>query len=226
MRVGVTTTEDGYSRVASKLRQRGLEPVKLPCIRIAPAPESVLEEIREASSLADWLVLTSARTVRILWPSGGIPDVPTACVGDATAMAVKEAGGEADVVGASGASALMEELAPRVEGATVVFPHARAADPGHSQRLRSAGATVIAMPAYDTLEISPGEASVDAVIFGSPSAVRGWLQTRNLEGVFVAAMGPTTASALNSLGRPADIVPDQPGFEAVVERLSELALRG
>ncbi|MDX1449262.1 MAG: uroporphyrinogen-III synthase, partial [Acidimicrobiia bacterium] len=197
----------------------GLVPVMLPCISISPATADVLAELRTQADSADLILLTSARTVRIMWPDGNMPPVPAAVVGSATAEAVVEAGGTVEVVGSGGAGELVEELT--VEGRTIVFPHARAADPATAEHLEERGAVVHAAAAYDTIPISPGDDKVDAAVFGSPSAVDGWLTRRHLEGMTIAAMGPTTASALRVRGVADPVVPDRPELSVLARALAE-----
>ena len=73
---------------------------------------------------------------------------------------------------------------------------------------------MIAEVAYTAVPIGPGPDPVDGAVFGSPSAVAGWLSARTLDELaVVAAMGPTTAAALEHAGRPADIVPVPPSLD-------------
>lgn len=218
-RVAVTTTADAAPRAAEPLIAHGLTPVMLPCISISPAPPAVLAELRDEASRADLIVITSARAVRIMWPDGNMPATPVAAVGTATADAVLEAGGVVKVTGSGGASDLVADL--DVEGLRIVFPHARSADPKTDAELERMGAKVYAATAYDTIPIAPNDDKVDAAIFGSPSAIDGWLLRRHLDGLVIGAMGPTTASALRVRGVEDPVQPDSPGFDALVAALAE-----
>lgn len=218
-RVAVTTTADAAPRAAEPLIAHGLTPVMLPCISISPGSPAVLAELREEASRADLIVVTSARAVRITWPDGDMPATPVAAVGTATAEAVLDAGGVVRVAGSGGASELVAEL--DVTGLRIVFPHARSADPATDAELERMGASVFAATAYDTIPIAPNDDKVDAAIFGSPSAVDGWLLRRHLDGLVIGAMGPTTASALRVRGVEDPVLPDTPGFEALVAALAE-----
>ncbi|MEX0756965.1 MAG: uroporphyrinogen-III synthase, partial [Acidimicrobiia bacterium] len=108
-----------------------------------------------------------------------------------------------------------------VTGLRIVFPHARSADPGTDAELERMGASVYAATAYDTIPIAPNDDKVDAAIFGSPSAIDGWLLRRHFDGMVIGAMGPTTASALRVRGVEDPVFPDTPGFEALVAALAE-----
>lgn len=218
-RVAITTTADAAPRVAEPLVAHGLVPVMLPCIAISPASANVLADLRKKAAKADLIVVTSARAVRVTWPDGDMPSTPVAAVGSATAAAVTDAGGVVKVTGSGGAAELVAELG--VSGLRIVFPHARAADPSTDAELERMGATVFAATAYDTIPITPNDDKVDAAIFGSPSAVDGWLLRRHLDGLVIGAMGHTTASALRVRGVEDPVVPKNPGFEELVKALAE-----
>ena len=220
-RVAITTERAAAERIGRLAVQAGLVPVSLPCIRTVVSPPEILDPLRSASESADWLVFTSQRAVVAMWPSGGMPAYPgVAAVGSATGRVVMAAGGRVEVTGTGGAAALRSLLRGRLGGKTVVFPYARAADPATVEMLRSEAGTVFAGPAYDTVPVPPAADPVDAVIFGSPSALEGWLLTRDLSGVVVAAMGETTAAAVQASGREPDVVPPMPGAAAVVAALA------
>lgn len=220
-RVGVTTTADRVQAVCDLLAARGLVGVPLPCIRIAPAPREDIARVRAAARDADWIVVTSARAVRTVWPDGGMPQVPAAVVGSATGDAVEVAGGNVALVGSGGAAALVDLLVDRVAGARVVFPRARAADGATATSLVAAGAAVTDVVAYRTVPVPPGDDAVDAVLLGSPSALEGWRMTRGLDGLVVAVMGETTADAVRAVGREPDVVPPEPSLAAVVDALAD-----
>lgn len=219
VRVAVTTTSDRAPHVAALVEARGLVPVVLPCIRIEPPTTEARALLRAAAPDADWILVTSARAVRSVWPGGDMPSVPVAAVGPASADAAREAGGRVELIGDAGAANLAALLVDKVAGKTVVFPHARAADPATAAALRSAGAEVVAVSAYDTVPIAPAADPVDAIVLGSPSALEGWTSTRTLDGLTVAVMGETTAAAVRALGREPDVVPSEPSLEAVVDGL-------
>jgi len=218
-RVAVTTTADAAPRLAGALVGHELVPIMLPCIAISPAPPAELAELRRQASYADLIVVTSARAVRITWPNRDMPAVPVAAVGPSSAAAVEEAGGIVETIGEGGSSDLVTGL--DVEGRFVVFPHARASDPSTTSGLEGRGAKVYAAAAYDTIPIAPDDDKVDAAIFGSPSAIEGWLMRRPLDGMVIGAMGATTASALRVRGVEHPVVPVRPRFEELAEALAE-----
>lgn len=218
MRVAITTGEDAAARVAEIVAREGMIPVVLPCIEVVPAPSSTLDEIRRAAAAADLLVFTSARPVHLLWPRGDMPAVPAACVGSATARAVLSAGGTVAYEGVGGARELICGL--RLDSLYVVFPHAAGTDPDLITRMDGSSGRLLAAPVYRVVPKAPPPDPVDAVLFGSPSAVEGWHLSRDLEGLEVVAIGATTAAAVERHGRRPDVVPERPDF-----RLAAKALR-
>ena len=220
-RVAITTTDDRASALEGTLIAHQMEPVRLPCIEVAASPEHVLEKARSRSASAGWIVLTSPRAVSLTWPSGGMPDVPVAAVGASTAAAVEASGGRVEVVGNGGGVELIAGVAERIEGELVVFPHAAGAYPSTIASLERAGARVVAIPVYETHPMAPDLDRVDAVVFGSPSAVTGWSMSRSLAGLVLAAIGRTTSRALVERGHEAHVVLDTPGFAALVTALED-----
>lgn len=218
--VALTTTANRAADLAPIARAHGLRPVVLPCIEVVAARERVLEEARRSAADSDWLLVTSARTVGYLWPDGHLPDVEVAAVGSRTAAAVTGAGGAVSLLGESGSVGLISKLVTLVKNATVCFPHGRGADLSKVQVLEEAAGTVSTWEVYATEPIPPALDPVDAVAFGSPSAVDGWSRSRGFAGVAVGAIGETTATALSDRGHPADVVADRPDYAELLERLS------
>lgn len=218
-RVAITTTTDGFMRVRQAFVEVDLEPVSLPCISIEQAALAELDAMRAAAGDADIMVVTSRRSVEILWPDGGMPDTPVAAVGSATSHAVADAGGSLAFVGAGGGGELVELITPRLMRAFVAYPHARRADPVLGDRLRQRAARVHSCAVYDTIPIPPPTDPVDVVAFASPSAVEGWALTRGFDPV-VLAIGPATRAALERTGRPPDLMADDPTFTALARSIA------
>lgn len=220
-RVAITTAVDRVERLAVTARSHGLDPIALPCIEVAPAPEVDLTRSRELAGAADWILVTSSRAIDVLWPDGGVPNAPVAAVGPATAEAATRAGGKVALIGDGDAGALVDELAVQARAKTVFFPHASGANLSRVTTLEEAGSRVDSIAVYETHSVPPGPDQVDAVMFGSPSAVAGWQMARSLDGLVLAAMGETTASALEDAGHHADVVPPNPDFDLLISRLAE-----
>jgi uroporphyrinogen-III synthase len=195
-----------------------LEPVSLPCISIAQAAPAEVEAMRLAAGIADIMVVTSRRAIKILWPDGGMPDTPVAAVGTATSHAVTDAGGGLAFVGAGGGADLIELITPRLTGAVVAYPHARRADPVVGELLRQRAAQVHSCALYDTIPIPPSADPVEVVTFASPSAVEGWSLSRGFDPL-VLAIGSATRAALELTGHPPDLMADTPTFKALARSI-------
>lgn len=217
--VAVTTSADSFPRWADLLTAAGLQPVSLPCIEVVPASGNELDRARRAAGEADALLLTSPRTVGLLWPDGGMPAVPVAAVGSATAAVVEDAGGITELVGDAGGDELLAEW-QNVDGRRIVFPHALGSDLGRLDTLQGRGAHIERFPVYEARPTPPGPDPVDAALFASPSAVEGWLISRSLNELrAVGVIGATTAEAISQAGGIADAMADEPTAEAVVGAL-------
>jgi uroporphyrinogen-III synthase len=216
--VAITTTSEGFVRVSRTFVEVDLEPVSLPCISIEEAAPAEVEAMRAAAGTADLMVVTSRRSIEILWPDGGMPATPVAAVGPATSRAVTDAGGTLAFVGVGGGEQLVELIEPRLTNAVVAYPHARRADPVLGNRLRQRAALVHSCAVYDTIPIPPSTDPVDVATFASPSAVEGWLLSRGFESP-VLAIGSATRAALERIGHPPDLMADTPTFKALARTI-------
>lgn len=142
-----------------------------------------------------------------------------ACVGPATAQAVRQRGLQPDFIpavhtGAELARTLPGRRAddPSLEGQRILLPRALHGRPEIVTGLRQRGAEVDELPVYTTRPAAPTPAitaqlaqGVDMVIFTSPSSVRYFCdlfyRQLGLSGTFaVACLGPTTAAAARDHG--------------------------
>ena len=216
-RVAITT--DRFAAVAGHFAGLGLTPVEAACVRIEAAEPGILDDARRAVQAADLVILGSARTVRILWPGGRMPDVAVAAVGSVSAAAAETAGARVVVVGDGGLARLVEKAGSRLRRGKVVFPHGAGSDPHGMDRLRSMSAWLYEKEIYASIPVAPPPVEVDCVVFASPSAVEGWTLTRALEGLVVGVIGETTARAAARYGAP-DAVAPQPSYPALARALA------
>lgn len=205
-RVAITT--DRFDSVASEYLGVGLEPVRVPCIDVVAAGEEALLRARRAVSAADLVLITSARTVDLLWPLGAMPDIGAVTVGAASAAAVEAAGGRVVVTGRSGLADLLDRASHVLGTARVAFPHAAGTDRNLVARLRSLVLELEEQEIYRAVPVAPEPTPVHAVVFASPSAVTGWLLARGLEDVVVGVIGATTRAALERHRMPEVIAPE------------------
>lgn len=215
----VALTTDLFETVAPAYRAAGLTPVALPCLQVEPADPEVLDRARTVAARADLLLLTSARTVVLLWPDREMPAVDVAAVGVATASAVEGHGGRVVARGGLGLADLVDVARHRLGNGTVAFPHAAGSESVALAELRRRCPNLAEQEVYRSVPIAPGAHAVEAVAFASPSAVRGWHLSRDLAGLIVGAIGPTTAAAL-TLWRQPDVTPTQPSHSALADALA------
>ncbi len=251
-RIAVTRAGGADDPLARHLVELGAVVLDAPSIVVA-APESTQDLDRALRSVAsfDWIAFASATAVDCTLDRArdlGVPDEALgrprlAVVGQATARRLAARLRAPDVVpGEASGAALAAALASRVGGHRVLVPRAADGRPELVAGLTAAGAEVVAPLAYRTLAAPPealaplGEAlragRVDAVLFASPSAVRSVVAALGaarelLAGVVLAAIGPTTAAQLESLGLPVHVTPASATVldlaRAVAERLGPAA---
>lgn len=218
----VLLTRDGG--LADALRALGA------VVRVAPVTryEGVAVAVDPAGY--DWIVFTSARAVAH-WTARMSPETRIACVGPATADAVRARGREPDYVPERhDAEALAGGLAAATDlaGARVLFPCSDLARPTIEERLGAAGATIVRAECYRTVPadaLPPAAREVaDVVVFLSPSAVEAFAALGGDVGDATAlAIGPTTAEAIAVKGRSAVTAPTA-DRDGIIEALTRLAM--
>ena len=221
-RVLVTRGHEGAEPLAQRLRRLGAIPVHLPVVDLSPvADTSMLDRELLGLSSYDWVVFTSAQTVRVVMErlealgndARAFGGVRICAVGPATAAALRGHGLRPDLIpnSASAENAALALVEQGVQGARVLFPHSDKTLPVLSETVTAAGAWVSAVIAYCTtaqdVPIDPAffAAPVDIVTLMSPSAVSGlvaavgdqrwWLAQQ----VFIT-IGPTTSAAATAAG--------------------------
>src|SRR5438445_5314874 len=178
--------------LVGELSERGAIPVVLPLVSFAePEDFAPFDQAVAQIDQFDWLILTSAQTVRAVIQRTAdlqLPIVGTdgrlrvACVGPVTAEAARKANLPVEYVAAShNGVALANELGSRVQGANVLLPRSDRANPDLPAALKRHGAQVTEVIAYRTLRPTgadqeklkeTADAEADAVLFFSPSAVQ------------------------------------------------------
>jgi uroporphyrinogen-III synthase len=209
------------------LRALGAEAVEVPVLEIRPpASFDALDAVLRELTGYDWLILTSANTVRAL--SARVaklgmalmhsPGLQVAAVGEATAEAAREAGFEVSLVPETYvAESLVEGLLRRGAGRKILLARAAVARDVIPEALRAAGAEVDVVDAYrNVLPESAPELlrralaeGIDAVPFTSSSSATHLNEAARLAGIawpFVGvpaiSIGPITSKTLRDLGWP------------------------
>jgi uroporphyrinogen-III synthase len=220
-RILVTRAAHQAGKLSEGLRTLGAEPVEVPVLEICP-PENfeALDEALRNLSGYDWLIFTSANTVRsvadraiaLSRPLERILASKVAAVGAATAAEVEKIGLKVDLIPQSYmAESLVAELAPQIAGKRVLLARAAVARDVIPDALRGAGAKVDVVDAYRNVmpESAPGllkEAlakGIDAATFTSSSSVTHLAEAARLAGVTfpfagvrAISIGPITSKTL------------------------------
>ena len=226
-RVLVTRAAHQAGKLSEGLRAAGFEPVEVPVIEIAP-PVSFdpLDAALRRLGDYDWLILTSANTVKALVDRAATlgmsftasANLQIAAVGEATAATARTAGFRVDLVPETYvAESLVEKIMPVAGGKRILLARAAVARDVMPDALRAAGATVDVVDAYRN--VMPANAPellqqalasrIDAVAFTSSSSVTHLADAARaanlafpLAGVAAISIGPITSATLRELGWP------------------------
>ena len=246
-RVLLTRAAHQLGKLSEGLRSLGAEPVEVPMMEIRP-PEDIapLDAALRRLHEYDWLIFTSANTVRVLAVhaaeqgiSAEVKRLPkTAAIGKATAEAAHKAGFRVALVPeAYVAESLVSELTAEAAGKRMLLARAAVARDVIPDALRAAGAAVDVLDAYRN--VLPNHAPemlsaalktrVDAACFSSSSSVTHMAEAAKrahiafpLPQVAAVSIGPITSQTLREMGwEPAgEATPsDIPGLIVAVMRV-------
>ncbi len=224
-RVLVTRAAHQTSKLSDGLRAAGAEPVEVPVLEICPPGnfEPLDRALRQLDGY-DWLILTSANTVRALversaalglaFESGG--SLKVAAVGAATAAEASNAGFRVDVTPDKYvAESLIESLADRATGKRILLARAEVARDVIPDALRAVDAQVDIVDAYQNRmpETAPEQLKqalaigIDAATFTSSSSVAHLADAAlaaglsfPFAGVAAVSIGPITSKSLHEAG--------------------------
>lgn len=243
MIVAVTRDEASDGPLSAALRAHGLVPAACPVLAEGPpADPAALRDAALTLEQYDWVVVASARSVRAIsrarggtWP----PQIRTAAVGGATAAALAEAGVERPtlVAPAEGAEALLTLLGDVdwVER-RVLVPTTAGGRRLLAEHLRAAWAIVDEVEAYAMHPRAPRDIAADwqaaapgAAVVASPRVAELLAAAVGLEPLralrVVAAIGATTAAALDRLGI-ASVTPAHADFREAARLIAARLERG
>lgn len=245
-KIVVTRAAEQAGEFSDKLVTRGATVLECPTIRLVE-PESwqLLDlAIRELPSY-DWVVLTSANTVRFFFQrmetlgvdARALAGCKICAVGPKTADEMRSFGIKADLVPTDfRAEGIVDEFSRLdIQGNRVLFPRADKARDVIPGELKRMGAHVDSPVAYRNVfpERLPPETlfalekrSVDCITFTSSSTVQNLaamlgeeLMLDMLKGVKVASIGPITSKSCRDLGLKVDIEPEVYTLDALTEAL-------
>lgn len=251
-KVLVPRTKEQAGAMSARLRVHGAIPTEVPTIAVEP-PRTPAQMERAIKGLVDgryaWVVFTSTNAVRAVWEKfiehgldarhfGG---VKIACIGDATAEAVRAVGIQPELLpsGEQSSEGLLADFAPHDQildpVSRVLLPRADIATETLAAGLTDKGWEVDDVTAYRTVRAAPPPADIrdaiksggfDAVLFTSSSTVR------NLVGIagkphartVVACIGPKTADTAREFGLRVDVQPEHANVPELVEALANYAV--
>ena len=246
-RVLVTRAAHQAGTLSDALRAMGAEPVEVPVLEIrSPVSFVPLDKALRELDQYDWLVLTSANTVRALAERAvklalrlePPLSLKVAAVGDATAAAARKAGFSVTLVPESYFSeSLVAGLTSMISGRRILLARAAMARDIIPAVLRQAGAKVEVVDAYRNVmpERAPEQLQealarkIEAATFTSSSSATHLAEAARaagikfpFAGVAAVSIGPITSQTLRGLGwEPAvEANPcDIPGLIAAVSQV-------
>lgn len=232
-RVVLTRTPSESRRLASRLAEQGIAAV------VVPAVEIELLDVGAASIDGyDMVVATSANAVRAFARATDVRRVCWAAVGPATARELRSLGASDVWLPTSASAAAVAGELPIRPTMRVLRLRGDLVDDSLSLRLRERGAHVDELTVYRTVvapetsrrvlkrTLAEGGAPA-AVVFASPSAVRGLLElatgARRPDILLVPAIavGPTTAAAAREAGFSRVITAQAPDADSVAQAVVE-----
>jgi len=250
-KVLVPRTKEQAGAMSDRLRLYGAIPVEVPTIAVEP-PRTPAQMERAIKGLVtgryEWIVFTSTNAVRAVrekftefgLDARAFAGVKIACVGEATAAAVRAFGIEPELTpsGEQSSEGLLADFPPYDDVLDpidrVLLPRADIATETLAEGLRERHWEIDDVTAYRTVRAAPPPAEIrdaiksggfDAVCFTSSSTVR------NLVGIagkphartVVACIGPQTAATAREFGLRSDVEPEMAQVSALVDALAAYA---
>ena len=226
-------------QVAALLRARGATPVIAPLVNFAPTTEvaeldAALAEL--AAGAFDWITMTSATTVDVLYAYRA--EIPArtrvAAVGETTAAAMTAVGYRVDLVpdeDDSAAGLAQQIIDLEHEPRSVLALRSEVAKPVLTRMLVEAGHAVRSVVAYRTVGVPVTEriardvesGRINAVLVTSGSvAEQVRAQFPQLPAsTLVAAIGPRTARDARKLGLSVDVVAAETSIESLIAAITK-----
>lgn len=257
VRILVTRAKEQSAAFQKRLEDLGALVVLRPMIEIRDVTAaSDVENLRRAMSRLPqyrWILFTSSNAVghfikrlkqwSIAWPAPGTVNI--GAIGEETARTLEAIGLGVDVCpedfkGEGFLTAMLEADGAGLEnGAKILIPRAREGREVLADGLRQAGATVDALPIYETVasdvtgeDLWKALPLLDAVTFTSSSTVRFFFEKLQacanfpavkqvLDGRVLATIGPVTAGTLQERGFKAQITAEPFTTDALANALAE-----
>jgi uroporphyrinogen-III synthase len=236
VRVAITRPKERSGETEEIVRKRGWDAVIVPSIEIIPIPIDPSVLLTDY----DWLVVTSASAVDILWKRFGdaLNQINVAVVGPKTRSAFEKKGISTKVVASeSVGEGLARELSKRVIGKKVLVTRAASARKELVVMLKEI-ASITEIAIYDS--VPPTDKTgmerfkkmldlggIDALIFTSSLAARNLIDfvgealRSRLNEIIICAIGPITAATLEELGIKPACMPEVYTIDAALDEISK-----
>lgn len=222
-RILVTRAAHQAGKLSEGLRAAGAEPVEVPVLEILPpASYDPLNQALQHLYGYDWLIFTSANTVRVVTERASAlklslrdPGPHIGAIGQATAEAARQAGLHVTLTPENYvAESLVGALETRIRGKHVLLARAAIARDVIPDALRKIGATVNVVDAYQNAIPAGAPAKlrlaltngIDACTFTSSSSVNHLADVARaagipfpFPGVKAISIGPITSATLREL---------------------------
>jgi uroporphyrinogen-III synthase len=243
-RVLVSRAKKQAGALSDELRVKGAEVLEIPFIEIRP-PRSYrpLNEALRLTTEYDWLILTSVNGVQSFFDQleklglkkRQLAHLKIAAIGPATRAAIERRGLKVAV-------SVVESLRDRVCGKRVLLCRAKVARDVIPRELRKLGAYVDVVEAYETVIPKTSQTRLRAALrsarrrphvitFTSSSTVKNFMsllnirsgQSRLLDGIYNASIGPVTSDTLAENGLRVDVQAVEYTIPGLVDAISDLA---
>ncbi|MFK0403188.1 uroporphyrinogen-III synthase [Microbacterium sp. NPDC090225] len=228
--------------VAASLRLQGAVPVVAPLINFAPTTDQAALDValeQLAAGAYDWLTVTSATTVDVLFAHRAVVPATTriAAVGETTAAALQAVGYEVALVPTQDNSAegmAQQMISLETEPRRILALRSEIAKPVLSVQLTEAGHDVDSVVAYRTVGVPVTDrikrdvenGRINAILITSGSVAE---QVREQfpeipDDTLLAAIGPRTARDARNAGLPVSVVADRQTVDALIDAVSHFTL--
>lgn len=228
--------------VAASLRLQGAVPVVAPLINFAATTDQAALDValeQLAAGAYDWLTVTSATTVDVLFAHRAVvpPTTRIAAVGETTAAALQAVGYEVALVPSQDNSAegmAQQMIALETEPRRILALRSEIAKPVLSVLLNEAGHDVDSVVAYRTVGVPVTErikrdvenGRINAILITSGSVAE---QVREQfpeipDDTLLAAIGPRTARDARNAGLSVSVVADRQTVDALIDAVSHFTL--
>ncbi|MGB9197620.1 MAG: uroporphyrinogen-III synthase [Terriglobales bacterium] len=219
--------------LSTSLRSLGASVIEIPFIEIRkPRSFAPIDEALKNLKTYDWLILTSANGVDAMWqrlrklriPRAKLKHLQIAAIGPATKRAIVKGGLKVKMMPEEYvAESVVKGLHDKVNGKRILLVRARVARDVIPDSLRTAGAHVDVVEAYETVVPEKSKMRLRAlfknklrrphvVTFTSSSTVRNFAELLGmragasaLKNIQFASIGPVTSSTLRELNLPVSI---------------------